>query len=184
MEPVTTRWARIGATNRKWLIHVPAGGLCLSAFLLVRNRRGDVLFGRPRSHRNWPEKGGVGIWRIRELVRAKAWTLPATHLLIAEDPARAAIRIAKRWAGLSNPRPRLVGVDSCRMPTRQWKGTGRTRRRVHHWALGFVYEVRTSETPGVDPGWSELRFIPTTQLRSLRIGREHRDFLKYLTPTR
>jgi len=184
MEPATSRWARIGPTNRKWLIHVPPGGLCLSAFVLVRNRRGDVLFGRPRPHRNWPEKGGVGVWRIRDLARDGAWTLPATHLLVGENPEHGAKRIARTWAGIPNPRPRLVGVDSCRMPTGQWKGVGRRRRQVYHWAIGFVYEVQASRTPRVDPGWSELRFVPRAQLRSLRIGREHRDFLKYLTPTR
>lgn len=183
MEPVTSRWARIGPPNRKWLIHVPPAGLCLSAFVLVRNRRGDVLFGRPRPHRNWPEKGGVGVWRIRELERDNAWTLPATHLLMGEDPEHAAKRIARTWAGLSNPRPRLVGVDSAQLPSSGWTGRGRWRRRVHHWAIGFVYELRASRTPRLDPGWSELRFFPRAQLRSLRIGREHRDFFKYLTPT-
>jgi hypothetical protein len=181
MEPPTTRWARIGPTNRKWLIHVPAGGLCLSTFVLVRNSHGDVLFGRPRAHRNWPEKGGVGVWRVRDLEREGAWTLPATHLLIGEDPAQGAKRIARTWGSVANPRPHLLGIDSCRMPTGQWKGVGRRRRQIFHWAVGFVYEVRASRIGRTDPGWSELRFIPRARLRSLNIGRDHRDFLKYLT---
>lgn len=182
MEPASTRWARIGPTNRKWLIHVPPGGLCLSAFVLVQNGRGDVLFGQPRPHRNWPERGGVGVWRIRDLARDGAWTLPATHLLVGEDPVDGAKRIARTWAGLYNPHPRLLGIDSCRMPTGQWKGVGRRRRQVYHWAIGFVYGVRLTRAPRVNPGWSELRFIPRAQFHSLRIGREHRDFLKYLAP--
>jgi len=123
------------------------------------------------------------VWRIRELAREGEWALPATHLMIHEDPAQAAVRIAKRWGGVTDPHPRLVGIDSCRLPTGLWKGSGRTRRRVYHWAIGFVYELTTLRPRKKDPGWAELRFVPTDQLRSLRIGRGHRDFLKYLTPS-
>jgi len=181
MLPVTARWARIGPANRKWLIHVPPGGLCLSAFVLIRNRRGDVLFGRPRVHSVWPEKGGVGLWRVREFVRSGVWVLPATHLLMDEDPSKAAGRIARTWGGIPHPSPNLVGVDSCRLPTSKKIGAGKNRYRVYHWALGFVYELQTRRHPRPFPGWSETRFVPLSELRTLRIGRGHRDFLRYLT---
>jgi ADP-ribose pyrophosphatase YjhB (NUDIX family) len=182
MEPVTSRWARIGATNRKWLIHVPAGGLCISAFVFVRNGRGDVLFGRPKPHRDWPEKGGTALWRIRELARAGEWVLPATHLIIGEDPFRAAKRIARTWADLPNAKPRLVAIDSSQFPLGRSVGSGRRRRRVYHWVINFVYEVSTARRPRGAPGWSELKFVPTAQFRSLKIGRGHRDLLAFLPP--
>jgi len=181
MERPTSRWARIGPTDRKWLVHVPPRGLCLSAFVLVRNRKGDLLLGRPRPHRNWPEKGGVGIWRIRDIAKEGSWTLPASHLLLGEDPAAAAIRVARVWGGVADPRPHLVGIDSCRMGLERRKGSGGRPRESFHWAVGFVYELTTSRVPRKDPGWEELRFFPVVQLESVPIGRQHGDFLKYLS---
>jgi hypothetical protein len=182
MIPVTARWARIGPANRKWLIHVPPGGLCLSAFVLIRNRKGEVLFGRPRVDRAWPDQGGVGMWRVREFVRSGEWELPATHLLMEEDPARAAQRIARSWGGLPKSTPTLVAVDSSRSPSGSWVGSGRNRRRVYHWMIGFVYELRTARKPRPFRGWAETKFVPLNELGALTIGRGHRDFLRYLSP--
>jgi len=179
MRPVEVRWARLGPTDRRWFIHVPAAGVCLSAFVIVRNRRGDILLGRPRRHRAWPERGCLPYWRVRDIEERGEWILPASHLLMEEAPSTAARRIARVFGGVRSGRPRLIAIDSSRMGTGQWTGRGRSRHRVHHWAIGFVYEVRTGRGPPSAPWWSETKFVPVSKLRQARIGRGHRDLIRY-----
>jgi ADP-ribose pyrophosphatase YjhB (NUDIX family) len=177
MLPITERWARWGSTNRKWFVHVPRGGVCLSAFLIVRNRRGDVLFGRPQPHSTWPERGCLPRWRVDEINRNEEWILPASHLMMAESPDRAARRIAREWAGLPHAKLRFIGIDSSQFPMGGRVGRGRTRRRVYHWTLCFLYEARSERSPRPSPKWKVLTFIPKKRIRGLRIGRFHRDVL-------
>jgi len=184
MLPVTSRWARFGPTNRSWFIHVPRGGFCVSAFVVVRNRRGDVLLGRPTLHRDWPEEGCLPVWRVREEVRAGSWILPASHFLMDESPDHASVRISRKWAGLPGVKPRLVVVESHLFPTDMWAGTGPRRRRINHWALCFIFEVRTDRVPKKGPWWAELRFVPLSELSSIRIGRSHDDIIGSLLKAR
>jgi ADP-ribose pyrophosphatase YjhB (NUDIX family) len=177
--PVTERWARVGPKDARWFQHVPAGGLCLSVFLVVRNRKGEVLLGRPRRHRAWPEQGCLPYWRLAPLIENDAWVLPASHLLMEEHPDRAARRVARVWARLPRAHPQLVALDSSPMPTGRSTGRGRARRMIRHWAVGFVYEVQTNSPPGSAPWWSELRYFSSAELRRLRIGRSHRDLIRY-----
>jgi ADP-ribose pyrophosphatase YjhB (NUDIX family) len=179
--PLSVRWARFGPNDRRWLMHVPVGGVCLSAFVLVRNPNGDVLLGRPRPHRAWADKGCLPPFRVKSLVERNEWILPASHLKVEERPDDAARRICRDWAGLRGARPRMVAVDSSRMATGRWTGSGPTRRPVHHWAVGFVYEVASDRPPPTAPWWSETAFVPMSRLLSTRIGRAHRDFLRYAT---
>jgi len=177
MMPLQSRWARFGSPNRAWFSHVPAGGFCISAFLIVRNRRGDVLLGQPKEHVDWPEKGCLPIWRVRAVQKEGGWILPASHFLMDESPEHAAKRIMGAWAGISAGRPRLIGVESEIMPTGISVGSGKKRRRVNHWALCFVYELRTNRAPKPPRAWAELRFIPMRELRKIRVGRAHGDLL-------
>ena len=178
--PVTVRWARFGPSNRQWFMHVPRGGVCLSAFLIVRNRQGDVLLGRPRHHAAWAEKGCLPAFRVREIVRRAEWILPASHLLVEESPSHAAKRISRDWAGLRGTNPRLIALDSSRVPSGQFTGSGPNRRRIYHWALGFVYEVRSNSPPTPAPWWTEMKFVPMGKMSTTRVGRGHRDIIRYL----
>ena len=180
MLPLKVRWARFGQDDPAWFQHLPAGGVCLSAFLVVRNRQGDVLLGRPRRDKAWPEKGCMPYWRLQGILDRGEWVLPASHLMVEESPDHAAKRISRDWAGLRGAEPRLVALDSSRMPTGRWVGRGATRRRVNHWAVGFVYEIRTDRRPPMGPGWSETKFVPVQSLGRVPIGRGHRDLLRYL----
>ena len=181
LPPVTKRWARFGPNDARWFMHVPEGGVCLSAFLLVRDRSGGLLLGRPKPHPAWAERGCLPDWRVDQLVQHADWVLPASHLLMGEAPDRAGTRIARDWAGLRGAKPHLVGIDSARMPT------GRRARKsdgglpIFHWALGFGYEVDSNAPAPKGPWWAETRFFPLAELRRLPIGREHRDFLRYLS---
>ena len=178
MRPLQSRWARIGPTDRRWLSHVPPGGVCISAFLIVRNRRGDLLLGRPRGHPDWPEKGCYPLWRLREVAKEGRWILPASHFQMDESPAHAARRIASIWAGISRATPRLVTVESEVFSLGRRMGSGRFRHRLTHWALCFIYEVVTDETPRKRAAWAELKFVPERELRRVRFGRDHRDIYR------
>jgi ADP-ribose pyrophosphatase YjhB (NUDIX family) len=181
--PLQSRWARFGPPDRAWFTHIPRGGFCVSAFLIVRNRRGEVLLGQPKVHRDWPEKGCLPIWRVNDVRTENGWILPASHFLMEESPEHAAKRIMRDWAGISQGRPRLLGVESEVMPTKAMIGSGRNRHRINHWALCFVYELRTYRPPRPPRGWAELRFVPVRELKTVHIGRNHGDLLfPYLAP--
>jgi ADP-ribose pyrophosphatase YjhB (NUDIX family) len=177
MLPLQSRWARFGPPDRAWFSHIPAGGFCVSAFLIVRNRRGDVLLGQPKLHKDWPEKGCLPSWRVKGVQKEDGWILPASHFLMDESPAHAAARIMRDWAGLGAGEPRLLGVDSEIMPTGARAGSGRHRHRANHWALCFVYELRTTRLPRAPRAWAKLRFVPVHELGSIHIGRNHGDLL-------
>jgi ADP-ribose pyrophosphatase YjhB (NUDIX family) len=177
MLPLQSRWARFGPPDRAWFSHIPVGGFCVSAFLIVRNRKGDVLLGRPKEHKDWPEKGCLPIWRVRAVQAEGGWILPASHFLMDESPEHAAKRIMVSWAGISSGSPRLLGVESEIMSTGASVGSGRSHRRANHWALCFVYELKTNRLPEPPRAWAELKFIPVRELRKIHLGRSHGDLL-------
>ena len=181
MLPLPERYARFGAPNRKLFIHVPRGGVCLSAFVVVRNQRGDALLGRPRLHRTWPERGCLPLWRVREITREGEWILPASHLLMGEAPEDAARRIARIWLGLPKAKPRFAGIDSSQFPTAEPAGSGRTPHRQYHWTLCFLYELRRERLPRPSPLWEEQRYFSKDRIKTLKIGRLHRDVLLALS---
>jgi ADP-ribose pyrophosphatase YjhB (NUDIX family) len=182
MIPLRSRWARFGPPDRAWFCHIPTGGFCVSAFLIVRNRRGDVLLGRPKEHADWPEKGCLPMWRVREVRNGKGWILPASHFLVDESPEHAAKRIMRVWAGISEGNPRLLGAESEVMSTGKFAGSGKTRHRINHWALCFVYGLRADRLPKIPRAWAELKFIPAGDLAATPLGRNHGDLLfPYLT---
>ena len=176
--PLARRWARFGPSDPRWLTHVPEDGCCLSAFLFVRDAAGGVVLGRPRPHPDWPEKGCVPLWRLREVAGHGEWTLPASHLLMDEAPDAAARRIARAWAGLGGARPRLLAATTELLPTGRFRRDRGRRVPRYHWALCFLYETPARRIVHVPPGWAELRSFSPTELRRLRIGRGHRDLLK------
>jgi ADP-ribose pyrophosphatase YjhB (NUDIX family) len=149
----------------------------VSAFLVVRNPKGDVLLGKPRPHRDWPEAGCLPSFRVRDLVHRGQWILPASHFLMDESPEHAAQRIARKWAGLPGLNPRLVGVESQLFPLRLRGARLSARTPANHWALCFIYEARTHRIPRRAPGWAELRFVPGPELKRLPIGRDHGDII-------
>src|SRR5579875_2273273 len=79
------RWARIGPTNRSWLIHTPKAGLCLSTFVIVIDPENRILIGLPKKHGAWPEQGGLPLMHAAELEKEKKYLLPATHLMKEES---------------------------------------------------------------------------------------------------
>lgn len=168
MAPVGRRWARLGPKNAATLFHTPEEGVCISAFVVARRGSG-ILMGRPRASHAWPERGGYPRPRAKDLEDDGSWILPATHLKMEESPDAAARRIVREWAGLRGT-PRFVEVQShVRRDPRAKSG---------HWDLCFVYELRPSGRPSPRPWWSEMRYIPPSEIRRLKVGRGHRDVLE------
>jgi len=176
--PLTRRWARFGTPDRRWFVHLPEGGFCLSAFLIVRDRRGAILLGRPRLHEAWPDRGCVPFWRLREFIRERVWVLPASHFLMDEAPDAAARRVARDWAGVPSSSPKLIAVTSELFPTGRVLRVGRSRHPLNHWALCFIFELNAGPRRANPPAWEELRFFSAGDLPTLKIGRGHEDLLR------
>lgn len=154
------------------MFHVPEAGVCLSSFLVVRRGRA-VLLGQPRATEAWPQRGGFPKARAKELEDQGAWLLPATHLMVEESPNRAALRIAREWTGLTGT-PRFVEVQSHLRPARAWN----PKRKGNHWDICFVYEMSARRPPKLKPWWSDLRFVPLSDIRQMNLGRGHADILE------
>jgi ADP-ribose pyrophosphatase YjhB (NUDIX family) len=174
MLPVTERWAQFGPRKKSWLINVPVGGVCLSAFI-VASKNGAVLLGLPKAGPEWAEKGGERLSGAKELERGNSWILPATHLLIGETPDDASVRIARNFTGLSG-KPEFAMIQSHTRPAKIWfKHVGKSV----HWDLCFVYHLEIARPPkNPKPWWKDLRLYAQEEIRGLNIGRGHRDILK------
>jgi len=170
--PVATRWARLGPDDRSVLFHTPKGGVCISAFVIARLHN-SILLGRPRRHNAWPTKGGLRKSKAGELEREGAWLLPATHLMVGESPDRAARRIVREWAGLKGT-PKFVSVQSHVRPAR----LANSKLSGKHWDICFVYRLNARGLPKPRPWWRELRFVPLSEIRRIKLGRGHRDVLE------
>jgi len=71
---------------------VPPGGMCLSAFLFVRQGH-TILLGKYRDDPRWETLAGLDESRRR--IHGRGWTIPASQLRYGEDPRAAARRIAE-----------------------------------------------------------------------------------------
>lgn len=129
--------------------------------------------GKVRGTKDWPERGGYPRHRAIELEREGVWLLPATHLMMEESPDHAAKRIARQWAGLRGI-PEFVMVQSHTRPASFW----RKGAKGNHWDICFVYELKALAPPKHRPWWSEMRFVPLSEIGTLKIGRGHLDILK------
>jgi ADP-ribose pyrophosphatase YjhB (NUDIX family) len=88
--------------------HLPEGGMCLSAFLFVRDGT-RILLGKYRDHPEWAELAGLEPDRVRR--NTSGWTIPASQLKFGEDPREAARRIGERILairGLAYSEPRVA----------------------------------------------------------------------------
>jgi ADP-ribose pyrophosphatase YjhB (NUDIX family) len=177
MLPVNERWARIGPTNKAWMIHVPKAGLCLSAFVVITGPENCILIGLPKKHKAWPEQGGLPLMHAEELEREGMYLLPATHLMMEESPDKAAMRIAREWVGYAKAKPSFLMVQSHTRPSSLWKGESIYRPGLNHWDICFVYSMRVDGLPPkVKPWWKEMKFVSPSEIKEL--GRGHLDILE------
>ena len=150
----------------------------MSVFVIVRDRSGRILLGRPRPHPDWAEHGCLPAWRVHELESRHQWILPASHFLMYEAPDRAARRVLRKWGGVRRGIPRLISVETEVFPISGRSRAQGTRPPVRHWALCFLYEGRARSRPVRADAWADLRFFSVRELSRVAIGRDHRDILR------
>jgi ADP-ribose pyrophosphatase YjhB (NUDIX family) len=140
-------------------VGAPEGGLCVSAFALLR--QGDAfLVLKPAPHPRWAE--WAPNWDLYDLARLRddqrCWRLPAAYLKEGEAPEDAARRVVEGQLGakpsrMQGPRVRSFASESRRFP-------GKT-----HWDLCFVFEVEAQPAPLRALPWlAELRWAKPGEL--------------------
>jgi len=151
---------------------VPPDGLCLSAFVVLASeeRPERVLLGKLDPEAPWDHLGALDPSRVaawRDL-----WMLPASHLLLLEDPNDAALRILRELVGLP-PRP-LEGP----LVASEVYAPARHPERAHHWDLEFIFRGRVHEREVARPkAWRELTFVDPGPLGPGEFARAHDDIL-------
>jgi ADP-ribose pyrophosphatase YjhB (NUDIX family) len=151
---------------------VPDGGMCLSAFLVIRppGAEGRVLLGRLDPGASWSELGALDPSRVAAI--GEKWMLPSSQLLLFESPEEAARRIvreqlAARPLPLEGP---AVFSEAYRRPD--------SGSRDPHWDLHFVFRGRwTSERAPRVPVWKELAFVDLATIEGSEIARGQGDVL-------
>jgi hypothetical protein len=155
------------------LKEIPPGGLCLSAFLIVRDLSERVLMGKIDPEAPWDHLGALDPRRIE--LHSKGWMLPSSHLIVHESPQDAARRIAEEQLEL----PELIisepKVVSEVYPPRYFPDL------ADHWDLEFLFfsSCPADKIPKKSRAFKELSLIdPKTSKRS-QIARSHGDVLSH-----
>jgi hypothetical protein len=170
------RFARYRPTER--VIHgrhawsVPEGGLCLSAFVVLRSGETPktVLLGKPAPEAPWEELAALEEAHLRAV--GDRWILPASHLLEFESPAEAAQRVLRQQLGIPDLVLRGPEVFSEAYPSSIDPESGT------HWDLHFVFQGESpSDRPLRSAAWRELALVNPSALTRADIARGHADIL-------
>ena len=152
---------------------VPAGGLCLSVFLVVteKGRGNRVLMGHLNAAAAWDHIGALD--PSRTAVHRKGWMLPSSHLIVKESPQAAARRVAREQLELPDLPLGEPGVVSEVAPPRRFPGM------EEHWDLEFLVrgELDASAVPH-PAAWTELQFVDLDTTPKRAIARSHEDILE------
>jgi ADP-ribose pyrophosphatase YjhB (NUDIX family) len=178
-EPAPTagrRFARYRPTERliqgRRFWSVPEGGLCLSAFLIIRSAQAParVLLGKPDPKAPWEAMATLEEAHLRSI--GDRWILPASHLLEFESPSECARRIGREQLGSADLPMRGPEVFSEAYPSAIDPNSGT------HWDLHFLFQADWS-APGdpISDVWRELGFLDVRTLRPGDIARGHADIL-------
>lgn len=152
---------------------VPAGGFCISAFVLVsdRSRPGTMLLGHLNPDAPWDHLGALD--RKRALVNSKGWMIPSSHLVYGESPHQAAARILKEQLGMEGVVLGEPAVFSEVYTPERFPELG------GHWDLEFVFKADADPTV-VDlkhPAWRDLKFVEARTLDAAEVARSHEDII-------
>lgn len=146
---------------------MPKGGLCLSAFLFVRD--GDrVLLGRYADDPAWAKLAGLDETRRR--VHGQGWTLPASHIQYGEDPRDAGRRIAREILGREDLRLSEPRVET------EYDVPARFPELGNHFDVWFFLEARwPGGRPTPPPHYAALEFHDPRTLPKAAWARSHED---------
>jgi ADP-ribose pyrophosphatase YjhB (NUDIX family) len=137
----------------------PPGGVCFSAFLFVRNARGEVLLGKydPRDP-GWTARVGLDQARIERY--STGWTVPASHLKLGESPREAAQRVACEMLGLDLREVTVRSVEVEAYELDRLPG----ERHVDYIALADArHDGDVARPPWyVELAWHDLRALPAS----------------------
>jgi hypothetical protein len=151
------------------LREIPPGGLCLSAFLIVRSRTGKVLMGKIDPQAPWDNLGALDPVRIQ--LHSKGWMLPSSHLIVHESPQEALKRIALEQLEISDLEISDLKVVSEVCPPRYFPDMN------EHWDLEFISFATRDEVPSRSTAFKELRLLDPSTLKKSDIARSHEDVL-------
>jgi len=152
---------------------IPAGGMCLSAFVVLRNAAGGVLLGKPNpSFPDWDNIGALNPQRIARI--STRWMLPSSHLMLYESPHDAGRRILREQLDLEEtPLKMNVFNEVYDIPNVGLK---------NHWDIEFVFtgEVAAATLKRIPPQWTALEFVQPSALKAEDFARNHQDILSHL----
>jgi hypothetical protein len=168
---VFARWRR-EANAGPGYAQIPADGVCLSAFLIVRDPGdpGRLVLGTPSPAAPWERIGALEPLRVEQI--GGRLMLPSSHLMASESPDAAARRIAAEQlerTDLDLSGPQVVS-DSYARPN----GEG------EHWDLHFLYRATWPRgVPLAARPWSRLAFEDPRGLPRARYARAHGDIVRF-----
>ena len=151
---------------------VPEGGVCLSAFIVLRPSETStkVLLGRPDPRAPWAQMATLEDAHVRSI--GNRWILPASHLLEFESPTDSAQRILRQQLEITDLPLQGPEVFSEAYTSVIDPESGA------HWDLHFVFR---GEWPSGEPpraaAWRELTFVEPRTLTRADIARGHADIL-------
>jgi len=152
------------------ITEIPAGGVCLSAFLII-TEAGDptkVLMGRMNPQAPWDHIGALDPSRVE--VHSRGWMLPSSHLIFQESPGDAARRIAREQLELPALRLSKPEVVSEAYTPKRFPNA------PTHWDIEFLFR---GELPAEDlphpAAWRELAFVDLPRTSKAEIARSHED---------
>jgi len=147
---------------------VPAGGMCLCAFLFVVKGH-EVLLGKYREHPAWERITGMDAGRVK--ANQHGFTLPASHLKFGEDPMDAARRIADEILML----PKELTYSEPLVQTFFYEPSIAPGER--HFDVLFFYDVVLDEAfKTVHPPWyASLEWFDVDVLINQKYARQHED---------
>jgi ADP-ribose pyrophosphatase YjhB (NUDIX family) len=170
------RFARYRPTSRtirgRRFWSLPEGGVCLSAFLVIRPKGtpSRVLLGRPNPVATWEHMATLEAEHLTTI--GDRWILPASHLLEFESPADSARRILRQQLEVADLFLRGPEVFSESYPSALDPESGL------HWDLHFVFRGDwPSREPPRPSAWRELAFLDTRTLTQADMARGHADIL-------
>lgn len=149
---------------------LPGDGLCLNAFLIVRQRGHPdrALLGRIDPAAPWDRLGALETARRAQI--GERWMLPCSQLLLFEAPQEAARRLVREQLELEElplRGPKVFSEAYDRPPA---------AAADPHWDLHFLFRGELDRPPVASP-WKELAFVEVAATPRDAFARAHGDVL-------